>query len=208
MADEATSSTGSASGAQNSSSASAAATSALHENIKTKGTNSYYYAHATTAPPEARYVSGDGPPQLVSASGGGGGGGAAATAAASGAPAPAAAAPAPPPKLPVETYSWMDDEADVVLYIPLPTVEGLAKEAVACAISPLGTSVTITFPALGGGAAPGRVRCLVLDGLYAAISNARPLVGAKNSRLVVRLGKAAAAPWHKLLAADRPFSPE
>ena len=173
--------------------------SALHDNIKSKGTNSYYYAHATTAPPESRYVSGDGPPQLVStgplASGGSAGGAAAA------APTPAA-----PLKLPVTSYSWLDDDADICLYIPLETLEGLTKEAVTTAIGPAGTTLTVTFPALGKGVPEGRVRCLLLDGLAHPIANARVLIGAKNSRLVVRLGKKDAAPWHKLLASERPFS--
>ncbi len=170
----------------------AAAASALHANIQSKGSNSYYYAHASTAPPEARYVSGDGPPQLVS-SGSGSAGGAA-----------AAPAPAPPPRLPVESYQWCDDDADVALYIPLDSVEGLAKEDVSAEVSALGTTLTLAFP--GTGAAQGRQRCLVLAGLFAAVSSARVLIGAKNKRIVVKLGKAVAAPWHKLLASERPFA--
>ena len=167
--------------------AAAAAASALHANIQSKGSNSYYYAHKSTAPPEARYVSGDGPPQLVSAGG-----------------AAASPAPSPPPRLPVDSYQWCDDDGDVCLYIPLDTVEGLAKEDVSAEVSALGTTLTIAFP--GTGAAQGRQRCLVLAGLFAAVSSARVLIGAKNKRIVVKLGKAVAAPWHKLLASDRPFA--
>ena len=176
--------------------AAASAASALHANIQSKGSNSYYYAHKSTAPPEARYVSGDGPPQLVSSSAGGGGGG--------GGAAAAPAEPAPPPRLPIESYQWCDDDADVALYIPLESVEGLAKEDVAAELSALGTTLTLSFP--GTGSAQGRQRCLVLAGLFAAVSNARVLIGAKNKRVVVRLGKAVAAPWHKLLASDRPYA--
>jgi hypothetical protein len=177
--------------------AASAAASALHANIQSKGSNSYYYAHKSTAPPEARYVSGDGPPQLVSSSAGGGGGG-------GGGAAAAPAEPAPPPRLPIESYQWCDDDADVALYIPLESVEGLAKEDVAAELSALGTTLTLSFP--GTGSAQGRQRCLVLAGLFAAVSNARVLIGAKNKRVVVRLGKAVAAPWYKLLASDRPYA--
>lgn len=166
------------------------AASALHENIKAKGSNSYYYAHATTAPPEARYVSGDGPPQLVS--GGGGGpsvGGSGAT----------AAAPLPSqPFLPITRYSWADDEKEVCIYIPL---EGALPSKEECEVTTSLTSVTITFPS-----GPTQRSRLVLDGLFADISSARVLVGTKNCRLVLKLVKALAAPWHKLRAADRPFA--
>ena len=167
--------------------------SALHENIKAKGQNSYYYAHATTAPPEARYVSGDGPPQLVS----GGGGGSGPSVGDSGA---TAAAPLPSqPFLPITRYSWADDEKEVCIYIPVEGSPLPAKEE--CEVTTSLTSATITFPS-----GPTQRSRLVLDGLFADISSARVVVGTKQSRLVLKLVKALAAPWHKLRAADRPFA--
>ena len=182
------------------------ATSALHENIKSKGANSYYYAHGSTAPPEQRYTSGDGPPQLV-------GGG-------------AAAAPAPTPSLtllPITTYSWADDEAEVVVYIPLETLEGLSKESLE--LSHTSDSLKLLVPVLekagasvgGGGSVGGspalvasatKKRAFLLSGLHAEITGVRAILGAKNSRIVLKLVKKEAGSWYRLLKADRPYSGE
>jgi hypothetical protein len=187
--------------------------SALHSSIKTKGQTSYYYAHASTAPPEQRYTAGDHAPILIQTGISEGG-------------------PKKPHLETITTYSWADDGAKILVYIPLPSVEGISKEALELTHTKKSLKLVIPFPtasasAVGGGgsattgssgggggasATPSsaastssKAYCFLLPDLHADIEGVQAVVGIKNSRIVLHLKKAVSASWYRLLASDRPY---
>ena len=196
--------------------------SALKANIRSKGTNSYYYAHAKTNPEEQRCFGGA-PRRLSTASGaeagaaGAGAAGAGATAAlAPGAAAAAAAAElglptaiggaaptatvssatkqAPKPER-ITKYAHCDGKKTMKIYVTLDGSAALPDEAFSTEHGKYGRTVTLTVSGLNGAD-----HALRIDKLHQEIRAVK--LKRKGDRVTLTLRKVVECSWWRLRDTD------
>lgn len=143
--------------------------SALHDNIKSKGTNSYYYAHKKREDVEIHEWDGKAAPRLLKTQ-------------------TLSADDAREPSEGITNYAWSDGKKRVSVYITLPDIGAHPEEHTVVDWS--GSSFSLQIKHYEGKT---RVLSLVL---YDAISDVT--TKRKENQLVVLLTKASEARWHSL----------
>lgn len=149
----------------------AAAASALHDNIKSKGQNSYYYAHKKREDVEIHEWDGKAAPRLLKTQ-----------------VLSADAAAAPEPSVAITNYAWSDGKKRVSVYISLPDIHLHPEEHTVVDWSDNNLALRIQH-------FEGKTRVLSLK-LYESISAVA--TKRKENQLVLQLTKATEARWHSL----------
>ncbi|RLN65548.1 hypothetical protein BBP00_00002773 [Phytophthora kernoviae] len=144
--------------------------SALHSNIKTKGTNSYYYAHKKRDNVEIHEWDGKAAPRLLKTQ---------------------SVAEAEPLEATegLTNYSWADGKKRVSMYLTLPGIG--AHEEENTQIDWTATSLTVKIKHYVG-----KTRLLAVPKLYDEISDVK--TKRKEDQLVLHLVKAKEISWHSL----------
>ncbi|TYZ61318.1 hypothetical protein PybrP1_010358 [[Pythium] brassicae (nom. inval.)] len=153
---------------QNSSSAAEHA-SALHDNIKSKGQNSYYYAHKKREDVEIHEWDGKAAPRLLKTQA-------------------VSSGDAREPSEGITNYAWSDGKKRVSVYITLPDIGAHPEEHTVVDWS--GSSLSLQIKHYQG-----KTRVLSLA-LYDAISDVA--TKRKENQLVLQLTKASEVRWHAL----------
>ncbi|KAE8895424.1 hypothetical protein PF005_g4657 [Phytophthora fragariae] len=149
---------------------SAAEISALQSNIKTKGTNSYYYAHKKREDVEIHEWDGKAAPRLLKTQ------------------SLAASTPAEVTET-IVNYAWADGTKRVSVYLKLPGIGAQSEEDTH--IDWTATSLTVKIKNYEG-----KTRLLSVPKLYDEISDVK--TKRKEDQLVLQLVKAKEFGWHSL----------
>ncbi|RLN80707.1 hypothetical protein BBJ28_00003534, partial [Nothophytophthora sp. Chile5] len=147
-----------------------AETSALHSNIKSKGQNSYYYAHKKRENVEIHEWDGNAAPRLLKTQS-------------------VADPDAPEVTETIVNYAWADGKKRVSVYLALPGIGGHAEEDTQ--IDWTATSLTVRVKHYEA-----KTRLLVVPKLYDEIADVK--IKRKADQLVLLLTKAKEFSWHSL----------
>ncbi|POM61745.1 hypothetical protein PHPALM_29200 [Phytophthora palmivora] len=150
--------------------ASAAEISALQSNIKTKGTNSYYYAHKKREDVEIHEWDGKAAPRLLKTQS-------------------VAASEAATVTTAITNYAWADGKKRVSVYLKLPGIGAHDEEDTH--INWTATSLSVEIKNYEG-----KTRLLSVAKLYDEISDVK--TKRKEDQLVLQLVKAKEFSWHSL----------
>ncbi|KAG7382589.1 hypothetical protein PHYPSEUDO_004730 [Phytophthora pseudosyringae] len=145
--------------------------SALQSNIKSKGTNSYYYAHKKREDVEIHEWDGLAAPRLLKTQ------------------SLAASQPAAEVAEAVTNYAWSDGKKRVSVYVKLPGIGAHQEEDTH--VDWTATSLSVTIKNYEG-----KTRLLVVRKLYDEISDVK--TNRKQDQLVLQLVKAKEFSWHSL----------
>lgn len=145
-------------------------TSALHSNIKTKGQNSYYYAHKKREDVEIHEWDGNAQPRLLKKR-------------------QVEVEAAPEPTEAITNYAWADGKKRVSVYVTLPEIGNHTEENTH--IDWTATSVTLKVKNYQG-----KTRVLAIPKLYDEISDVK--TKRKENQLVLQLVKAKELTWFNL----------
>ncbi|CEG43972.1 HSP20-like chaperone [Plasmopara halstedii] len=143
--------------------------SALQSNIKTKGTNSYYYAHKRREDVEIHEWDGNAAPRLLKTQ--------------------SLVSQSAEVTDAITNYAWADGKRYVSVYLKLPGI-GLHKDE-DTDVNWTATSLTVKIKNYDG-----KTRLLVMSKLYDEISDVK--VKRKEDQLVLQLVKAKEFSWHSL----------
>jgi hypothetical protein len=146
-------------------------TSALHSNIKTKGQNSYYYAHKKREDVEIHEWDGNAQPRLLKKQ------------------HVQAATAAPEPTEAITNYAWADGKKRVSLYVTLPGIGEHAEDKTL--VDWTATSVTLKVESFEG-----KTRVLSIPKLQDEIMDVK--TKRKQDQLVLQLAKAKELTWYNL----------
>lgn len=155
---------------ENTATPSAADISALQSNIKTKGTNSYYYAHKKREDVEIHEWDGNAAPRLLKTQ-----------SLATSEPAEVTEA--------ISNFAWADGKKRVSVYLKLPGIGTHTEEGTH--IDWTATSLSVKIKNYEG-----KTRLFVVSKLYDEISDVK--TKRKEDQLVLQLIKAKEFSWHSL----------